>query len=60
MLIKTQKVKEKFSGNHVNNISRICDVLPNFPFSTSETMHDYYLWTWYTAVAWRVEEQPKT
>ena len=32
------------------------DVLPNFPFTTSETMGDYYLETWYI----RVAEQLKT
>ena len=36
------------------------DVLPNFPFTTSETMGDYYLETWYIRVASRVAEQLKT
>ena len=31
------------SNNHFHNILRCFDVLPNFPFTTSETMHDYYL-----------------
>ena len=26
-----------------HNILRLLDVLPNFPFTTSETMRDYYL-----------------
>ena len=38
----------------VHNISRLFDVLPNFPFPTSETMGDYYLQTWYIRVASRV------
>ena len=29
--------------NHFHNILRLFDVLPNFPFTTSETMRDYYL-----------------
>ena len=30
------------SCNHFHNILRLFDVLPNFPFPTSETMGDYY------------------
>ena len=29
--------------NPFHNILRLFDVLPNFPFTTSETMGDYYL-----------------
>ena len=29
--------------NPFHNILRLLDVLPNFPFTTSETMGDYYL-----------------
>ena len=29
--------------NHFHNILRLFDVLPNFRFTTSETMGDYYL-----------------
>ena len=29
------------SHNHGHNILRICDVLPIFPFTTSETKPDY-------------------
>ena len=36
-----------FLCNYFNNL-RLA-VLPNFPFTTSETMRDYYLWTWYTS-----------
>ena len=36
------------------------DVLPNFPFTTSETMPDDYLYTWYIPVASRVAERLKT
>ena len=46
--------------NHFHNILRLFDVLPNFPFTTSETMRDYYLYTWYTRVASRVAERLKT
>ena len=31
--------------NHFDNILRVFDVLPNFLFTTSETMRDYYLQT---------------
>ena len=38
------KLKQKTSNyNHFHNILRIVDVLPNFPFTISETMGDYYL-----------------
>ena len=33
------------------HILRLFDVLPNFPFTTSETMGDYYLYTWFIRVA---------
>ena len=29
--------------NQFHNIFRLFDVLPNFPFTTRETMRDYYL-----------------
>ena len=29
--------------NQFHNILRLFDVLPNFPFTTSETIRDYYL-----------------
>ena len=32
-------------------ILRLLDILPNFPFTTSETMGNYYLQTWYIRVA---------
>ena len=49
-----------FIYNQFHNILRIFDVLPNFSFTTSETMCDYYLQTWYIRVASRVAEQLKT
>ena len=46
--------------NQFHNILRLFDVLPNFPLTTSETMGDYYLYTWYKrAVLW-VAERLKT
>ena len=33
----------EINNNHLNNILRLFDVLPNFLFSTSEMMRDYYL-----------------
>ena len=46
------KTKYYFSADcsHCHNILRLFDVLPNFPFTTSETMRDYYLQTWYLQV----------
>ena len=48
------------SYNHFHKILRLFDVLPNFSFTTSETMQNYYLYTWYLRVASRVAEQLKT
>ena len=39
---------------------RLSDVLLIFPFTTSETMGDCYLKTWYICVASRVAERLKT
>ena len=39
---------------------RLFYVLSNFPFTTSQTMCDYYLQTWYIRVASRVAEQLET
>ena len=57
---KTYKAKENFSDNHFHNILRLFDVLPNFPFTASETMRDFYLWTWYIRFVSRVAERLKT
>ena len=38
---------------------RLFDVLTNFPFTTSETVCDYYLQTWYIRVASRSAERLK-
>ena len=46
--------------NHIHDILRLFDVLPSFPFITSETMHDYYLKTWYIRVASWVDKRLKT
>ena len=43
--------------NRFHNILRLFDVLPSFPFTTSEMMDDYYLWTWYIRVASGLAEQ---
>ena len=40
------QVQSKESYNHFHNILRIFDVLPNYNFTTSETIGDYYLKTW--------------
>ena len=40
--------------NQFHNILRLFDVLPNFSLTTSETVGDYYLPTWYIPVASRV------
>ena len=36
-------MKENFGDSHFHNVLRLFDVLPNYPFTTSETMLDYYL-----------------
>ena len=46
--------------NQVHNILRLANVLPNFPFTASETIDDYYLQTSYKQVAERVAERLKT
>ena len=43
--------------NHFHNILRLFDVLPNFLFTKSETICDYYLKMWYIRVASRVGER---
>ena len=49
-----------FIHNQLHNILRLFDVLPNFPFTTSEMIRDYYLQTWYIRVASQVAERLKT
>ena len=36
VLIRKENLKENFADNHGHNIFRIFDVLPNFPFTTSD------------------------
>ena len=40
---KYVKAKENIADNQFHNILRRFDVLPNFPFTTSETIGDCYL-----------------
>ena len=54
-----KKQKKRFSDNHSYNILRLFDVLTSFLFTTSETMGDYYLKTWYIRDASRVAEPLK-
>ena len=37
------KNKKEMTCNLFHNILGLFDVLPNFPFTTSETIRDYYL-----------------
>ena len=60
MLIKTQKEKENFTDNQFGNILRLFNVSPNFRFTTSESIGDYYLEAWYVGVASPVAERLKT
>ena len=55
MLIRTLRGKENYADNPGHNIMRIFDLLPNFPFLTSERKPDYYI-----RVAWQVAERHKT
>ena len=48
------------SYNHFHNVLRHFDILPSFPFTTSETMRHYYLYTWYIRVATRVVKRLNT
>ena len=57
-LIKSKKKTKK--ENEFHNILRHVHVLPNFPFTTRETMYHYYLQRWYIRVGSRVAEQLKT
>ena len=58
ILPKISNASKKYSiHNHFHNILRVFDILPNFPFTTSETMGDYYLSTWYIRVASRAAER---
>ena len=47
------------SYNRFYNILRLFDVLINFPFTTSETIRDYYLKTWCIRIALRVAKRLK-
>ena len=38
---KDKKQKKNVADNHFHNVLRLFDVLPNFPFPTSETKHNY-------------------
>ena len=53
----------RFTGstyNQFHNILRLFNILPNFAFTTSETMDNYYLQRWYIRVASRVAKRLKT
>ena len=43
MLIEIALYSSLKTYNQFYNILRLFDVLPNFPFTTSETVGDYYL-----------------
>ena len=45
------------TSNQFHNILRRFDVSPKIPFTTSERMGDYYLYTWYKRVVSRVAEE---
>ena len=58
---KTSKsFHEGLSHNHFHNVLRLFDALPNFPFTTSEKMRDYYFQPWYIRVDSRVAKRLKT
>ena len=40
---KEKTSNQVYNYNQFQNILRLFDVLPNFPFTASETMGDYYL-----------------
>ena len=39
---KNIKSKQNFADNQFGNILRLFNVLPNLPFTASETIRDYY------------------
>ena len=50
---------ESCGDNQFHNILRLFDDLPDFLFSTSETICDFYLETCYLGVASRIPERIK-
>ena len=65
-MLGQNKAKWKTLNNHFStynqfhNTLSLFDDLPNFPFTSSETMGDHYLKTWYMRVASAVAERLKT
>ena len=59
MLTKTNNAKGNFVDNGFHTNLRFF-VSPNFPFTASETMRDYYLQTRYIQVASRATKWLKT
>ena len=51
---------EILRDNDFHNVLRLFDVLPNFLFTTRETMGDYHLQRWYIRVASLVAKRLKT
>ena len=58
--LTTEKRELFLTYIHFHNILRLFEVLPNFPFTTSEMMRDCYLQTCYIQVALRDAERLKT
>ena len=56
----TFSAKIRTTSNQFYNILRLFDVSLYLPFIRSETMRDYYLYTWYIRVASRVAKRLKT
>ena len=56
---KNKKQKEIFEENHFHNSLRFF-CFTQFPFTTTETMRDYYLWAYYKGDASRGAEQLRT
>ena len=52
--------RRSLNHSHFHNTLRLFYVLPNFNFTESETMRDYYLQTWYIRVASQVAKRLKT
>ena len=40
-MVRTYLISQSLKYNHGHSIMRIFDILPNFPFTTSETKPDY-------------------
>ena len=58
--LTTRQLFHASTNTNFHNILELFDILPNFPFITSDAMRDYYLQTWSIQVGSRVIERLNT